>query len=56
MPFDMEQEEYDEDMRFREMNQGKSEEQVNYSNMVAGGSMVMMIVIIILSWLWKIIN
>tara|TARA_B100001094_G_C18166738_1_gene792583 strand:- start:1588 stop:1767 length:180 start_codon:yes stop_codon:yes gene_type:complete len=59
MPFDMEVEEYEDELRERSMNQvnqGKSKKQIQYSNMVAGGSMVMMLVIIMLSWLWKIIN
>ena len=59
MPYDMEMEEYEDELRERSMNQvnqGKSKKQIQYSNMVAGGSMVMMIVIIMISWLWKITN
>ena len=56
MPFDMEMEEYEEELEYRKQNQGKSPQQVQFSNIMAGGSMIVMIVVIIISWLWKIIN
>ena len=37
------------------MNQGKRKEQIEFSEMMAGGSMIVMITIIILSWLWKLV-
>ncbi len=56
MPFDMEMEEYEEELEYRKQNQGKSPQQVQFSNIMAGGSMIVMIVVIMISWLWKIIN
>ena len=35
--------------------QGKTKEQVQFSEMMVGGSMLVMIVIILISWIWKII-
>tara|TARA_B100000287_G_C20416536_1_gene695773 strand:- start:43 stop:174 length:132 start_codon:yes stop_codon:yes gene_type:complete len=35
--------------------QGKTKEQVKFSEMMAGGSMVAMIIIILLSWIWRLI-
>ena len=57
MPFDMEQEEYQEELRERETNmyQGKREEQVKFSEMMAGLSVLFMIGIILFSWIWKLI-
>jgi len=36
--------------------QGKTREQVKFSEMMAGGSMLIMILIILLSWIWRIIS
>ena len=36
--------------------QGKTKEQVRFSEMMVAGSMVVMIVLIIVSWIWKVIN
>lgn len=36
--------------------QGKRDEQIEFSNWMAVGSMLAMIVIILLSWIWKIIS
>jgi hypothetical protein len=38
------------------MNQGKRKDQIEFSNMAAGVSMIAMIIIILLSWIWKIIS
>ena len=57
MPFDMEQEEYEEELREKELNmyQGKTKEQVQYSEIVSGVSVLLMIGIILLSWIWKLL-
>jgi len=36
--------------------QGKRKSQVEFSEMMVAGSMVVMIVLIIVSWIWKVIN
>jgi len=38
------------------MNQGKRKDQIEFSEKMAGGSMLVMIVIILISWIWKIIS
>ena len=58
MPFDMEQEEYEEELREKELYmhyQGKTKEQVQYSEIVSGVSVLLMIGIILLSWIWKLL-
>ena len=57
MPFDMEQEEYEEELREKELNmyQGKTKEQVQYSEIVSGVSVLLMIGMILLSWIWKLL-
>ena len=37
------------------MNQGKRKDQIEFSNLMAGGSMIVMIIVILLSWLWRVI-
>ena len=37
-------------------NQGKRKDQVEFSDKLATGSMLAMIVIILLSWIWKIVS
>jgi len=37
------------------MGQGKRKDQIEFSNMMAVGSMLAMIVIILISWIWKLI-
>lgn len=36
--------------------QGKRKEQIQFSNMMAVGSMLAMIIIILVSWIWKVIS
>jgi hypothetical protein len=36
--------------------QGKRDDQIEFSNWMAVGSMLAMIVIILIAWLWKIIS
>jgi hypothetical protein len=36
--------------------QGKTRKQVQFSEMVAGGSMLVMIIVILLTWIWRIIS
>ena len=36
--------------------QGKTKEQVEFSTMMAGLSIVAMIALILVSWIWKVIN
>ena len=36
-------------------NQGKRKEQIEFSEKMAGGSMIMMIILILLSWIYKLI-
>ena len=36
--------------------QGKTREQVEFSTMMAGLSIVAMIALILVSWIWKVIN
>ena len=38
------------------MNQGKRKDQIEFSEKIAGGSMLMMIVIILVSWIWRLIG
>jgi len=38
------------------MGQGKRKDQIEFSNMVAAVSMIAMIVIIIISWIWKLVG
>ena len=35
--------------------QGKTKEQVRFSEMMAGGSMLVMIVLILLTWIWSVV-
>ena len=35
--------------------QGKRKEQIEFSEKMAGGSMIMMIILILLSWIYKLI-
>ena len=53
----MEQEEYEEELREKELNmyQGKTKEQVQYSEIVSGVSVLLMIGMILLSWIWKLL-
>ena len=37
-------------------NQGKRKDQIEFSEKMAGGSMLAMIVIILVSWIWKIVS
>ena len=37
------------------MGQGKRKEQIEFSEKMAGGSMIMMIILILLSWIYKLI-
>ena len=37
-------------------NQGKRKDQVEFSDKLATGSMLAMIVIILVSWIWKIVS
>ena len=37
-------------------NQGKRKNQIEFSEKVATGSMLAMIVIILVSWIWKIVS
>ena len=37
------------------LNQGKRKEQIEFSEKMAGGSMIMMIILILLSWIYKLI-
>ena len=36
--------------------QGKTKEQVQFSEMMAGGSMLLMIILILVSWIWKLLT
>ena len=36
-------------------NQGKRKEQIEFCEKMAGGSMIMMIILILLSWIYKLI-
>ena len=36
------------------MNQGKRKDQIEFSEKMAGGSMLAMIIIILISWIWRI--
>ena len=38
------------------MNQGKRKNQIEFSEKMAGGSMLVMIVIILVSWIWRLIG
>ena len=38
------------------MNQGKRNDQIEFSEKMAAGSALIMIIIILLSWIWKIIS
>ncbi len=38
------------------MGQGKRKDQIEFSNMAAGVSMLAMIVIILISWIWKLVG
>ena len=38
------------------MGQGKRKDQIEFSEKMAGGSMLIMIVIILLTWIWWIIS
>ena len=38
------------------MGQGKRKDQIEFSNMAAGISMIAMIIIILISWIWKLIG
>jgi len=38
------------------MNQGKRKNQIEFSEKMAGGSMLAMIIIILISWIWRIIS
>ena len=38
------------------MGQGKRKDQIEFSEKMATGSMLAMIVIILISWIWKIIS
>jgi len=37
------------------MNQGKRDEQIEFSNWMAGGSILAMIIIILVSWIWSLV-
>jgi len=37
-------------------NQGKTKKQVEFSEMMAGTGVLLMIALILLSWIWKVIN
>ena len=36
--------------------QGKTKEQVQFSEMMAGGSMLLMIILILVSWIWRLLT
>ena len=36
--------------------QGKTKKQVEFSEMMAGGSMLLMIILILVSWIWKLLT
>tara|TARA_B100000287_G_scaffold390425_1_gene401305 strand:- start:892 stop:1008 length:117 start_codon:yes stop_codon:yes gene_type:complete len=38
------------------MNQGKRKNQIEFSDKMATGSMLAMIVIILISWIWKLVG
>jgi hypothetical protein len=38
------------------MGQGKRKEQIEFSEKMAAGSMIAMIVIILISWIWKLVG
>jgi|TARA_Y100000004_G_C8692257_1_gene318045 hypothetical protein len=38
------------------MNQGKRKDQIEFSEKMAAGSALAMIIIILISWIWKIIS
>ena len=38
------------------MNQGKRKDQIEFSEKMAGGSMLVMIIIILVSWIWRLIG
>ena len=38
------------------MNQGKRDDQIEFSNWMAAGSVISMIVIILIAWIWKVIS
>ncbi len=35
--------------------QGKTKEQVRFSEMMAGGSMLVMIIVLLVSWIWSVV-
>ena len=37
------------------MNQGKRDDQIEFSNWMAFGSIMTMIIILLIAWIWKII-
>jgi len=38
------------------LNQGKRKEQIEFSEKMAGGSMLVMIIIILISWIWRLVG
>ena len=38
------------------LNQGKRKEQIEFSEKMAGGSMLVMIIIILVSWIWRLVG
>ena len=38
------------------MGQGKRKDQIEFSEKMAAGSMIAMIVIILISWIWKLVG
>ena len=36
--------------------QGKTKKQVQFSEMMAGGSMILMIILILVSWIWRLLT
>ena len=38
------------------LNQGKRKEQIEFSEKMAGGSMLAMIILILVSWIWRLIG
>tara|TARA_Y100000356_G_C11174506_1_gene243239 strand:- start:279 stop:395 length:117 start_codon:yes stop_codon:yes gene_type:complete len=38
------------------MNQGKRKDQIEFSEKMAGGSMLVMIIIILVSWIWRLVG
>ena len=55
MPFDMEQEEYEEELRERMEYQGKTKEQVEFSTLMAGMGGLFILLFIVFSWIWSIL-